>query len=177
MKSEAIIIGRTAIDFSTFLGIALKVLGHSPAASADASGRHLTDASRFISCLATIRDEKAKITTDPNPKLLPHVSYSVLLIVDAADSLEILECATEMPFVATETMVRNVWMLIITGTLSQWKNAVRSGSSCEVETSVRYTFNKIQGLFQEEGVNLWTEYRQRPSPDQITYLLEDKRGR
>ena len=174
MKPEAIIICRTEVDASTFLGIALRVLGHSPSAAADASGRTMSDAARFISYLAAMRDPKAKV--ELSPKLLAHVSYSLLMVVDGVDVLPIMECASNMPFVSVETTMRNVWLLVITGTLLQWKTAVIAGSSLDVDSSVRFLFNKIQGLFQEEGVNPWTDYRQRQAPDQVTYLLEDKRG-
>jgi len=173
MTPDAIIIQRPDIDFVTFLGIALKVLGRSPAAMADASAIQLTDASRFLSCLASMRNPKALI--DLNERLLPHISYSVLLVADEPDTVDILECAAGMPFVVAETVMRGVLAVIITGTLAQWKAAVLAGSSPEIEPATRFTFNKLHGLFRNEGLNLWAHCRQRQASDQWTYLLEDKR--
>lgn len=176
MRPEVTIIGRPGVDFDTFLGVAMKVIGRSPSASADASGIQLSDTSRFLSCLASVSDAKAKV--ELNQKFLPHAAFSLLTILDEEDILGVLECASGMSFVTTETLVRHVYMLVITGTLSQWKAAVVAGSSTStIESSVRYLFNKIQGLFQAEGINMWTDYRQKQSSDQVTFLLEDKRGR
>ena len=175
MKPEAIIIHRPNIDFSVFLGVALEVLGYSLATVADASTKQLTDADRFLSCLATMRDSNA--TVDLNPKLLPHVTYSILIVANEADILDIMECSGGMPFVTVETMVRGAMMAVMTGTLAEWKAAVLAGSTPETEPTVRAAYNKIHGLFRDEGLNLWMDFRQRQATDQMTFLLEDKRGR
>lgn len=173
MSPEAIIIQRPGVEFSTFLGVALKVLGHSLSTAADASNVKLTDASRFLTCLAAMRGGESS----ESPRLLPHVSYSLLIVADEADMFDILECAAGMAFATAETQVRSVLMAVITGTLAQWKAAVVAGSSPEMEPTVRFAFNKIHGLFRAEGINIWTNYRQKPARDQRTFLLEDKRGR
>jgi len=172
MTPEALIILRPEIDFSTFLGVALKVLGHSLASAADASSVKRSDPSRFLSCLSSMRSDGP----DMSPRLLPHLSYSLLIVADEHDILDILECAAGMSFVTTESQVRNVLFAVVTGTLAQWKAAVIAGASQEIEPTVRYAFNKIQGLFKAEGLNLWAGYRQRQARDQRTFLLEDKRG-
>jgi hypothetical protein len=79
-----------------------------------------------------------------------------------------------MPIVFTETMGRGVLAAVLSGTLNQWRDAVKSGSNPEVEYSVRHCFNKIHGLFIAEGLNVWTEFHQRQGPEQ-TFYLEDKR--
>jgi hypothetical protein len=175
MKPEAIIICRPDVDMSTFLGVALKTLGHSLAATADASGLQLSDAGRFLSCLASLRSPKAGV--ELNLKLLPHVSFSVLIVADELDMMDILECAAGMPFVTAETIIRGVLLVIVTGTLIQWRAAVIAGSSCDVEPTVRFVFNRLHGLFKDERLDVWGDFRQRPAHDQVTYLLEDKRGR
>lgn len=173
MIPEAIIINRPAIDFTTFLGVALKVRGKSLSSAADASSVKMTDAGRFLACLSAMREGAS---TD-SERLLPHASYSILIVADEADMMDILECAGGMAFVTEETQVRSVLMAVMTGTLAQWKAAVVAGASQEIEPTVRSAFNKIHGLFRAEGFNVWTHYRQKPSRDQHTYLLEDKRGR
>jgi hypothetical protein len=175
MKPEAILIHRPDVDFSTFLGVALKVLGHSLASAADASGRQLTDAERFLSCLSAMHDPNA--SANLNPKLLPHVAYSVLIVATEPDVLDIVECSGGMPFVRAETVMRGVLMIVLSGTLAQWKAAVLAGSTPETEPTVRAAYNRIHGLFRDEGINLWTDFQQRPAADRVTFLLEDKRGR
>jgi len=174
MKPEAIIIHRPSIDFSVFLGVALKVLGHSLASAADASTKQLTDADRFLSCLATMRNSNVPVGL--NPKLLPHVTYSILIVASEPDILDIMECSGGMPFVTAETVARGAMMAVMTGTLAEWKAAVLAGSTSEMESTVRLAYNTIHGLFRSEGLNLWMDFRQRQATDQVTFLLEDKRG-
>lgn len=175
MKPEAIIIGRPEIDFPTFLGVTAKVLGRSPGAAGDASGKRLADATRFLGCLAAMRDSSAP--AELVPKYLSQVSFSILLVATDQDMLDILECVSSMAFVTAETTVRGVLVAVITGTLAQWKSAVLSGSVSDAEPIVRFVFNRIHGLFCDEGLNVWLDFRRREAPDQVTYYLEDKRGR
>jgi len=175
MKPEAIIIGRPAIDFTTFLGVAVKVLGHSPGTAGDTSGKCLADATRFLGCLAAMRDPQAP--AELVPKYLNHAAFSVLVVATEPDMLDILECASSMAFVTAETTVVGVLAAVITGTLAQWKNAVLSGSVSDTQPAVRFLFNRIHGLFCDDGLNVWTDFRRREARDQVTYYLEDKRGR
>jgi len=118
-----------------------------------------------------MRDEKAPVGFLPS--LLAHVSFSVLVAADERDMLEILQLAN-IPFVTAETLARGVLAAVITGTLGQWRDAVKSGSSPTAEPAVRYCFNKIYGLFNAAGLNVWGDFRPREAPDQ-TFYLEDKR--
>jgi hypothetical protein len=171
MNPEVLLITTPAVDFRAFLGACLQVLGYSPVRAADASPRDLSAAEKFLSCLAALRDQKAPAGLAAN--LLSHVSFSLLLIADERDLLDILERCAAMPFVTAETTVRGVTAAVITGTLAQWRDAVAAGSVREAEPSVRTGFNKVYGLFCGEGLNVWGDYRTREAPDR-TLLLEYK---
>lgn len=175
MKPETIIIHRPDIDFTTFLGVALKVLGRSLSAAADSSHKQMSVATRYLSCLSAMHS--SEVVNELNPKLLPHVSVSIFIVADEADIFDILECSAGIPFVTAETTLRGVLAAVLTGNLAQWKAAVMAGACPETEPIVRYAFNQIHGLFCGENINLWTDCRQKPSTDGVTYLLEDKRGR
>lgn len=175
MQPEIFIVQRPDVDFPTYLTVAMKVLGHSLASAADASPHCLTVVSRFLSCLSAMKDSEAEVGL--NPKLLAHVMYSVLIVADEPDVLDVMECTGGIPFVTTETIARGVLLAIMSGSLAQWKLAIVAGSTPEMPSSVRYAFNQIQKQFQSEGINLWADYRQRQAADQVTFLLEDKRGR
>lgn len=174
MNPDAVLIQVPSIDFRTFVGLSNKALGRSPCAAADASRRYLSDAERFLSCLAAMRDEKAPVGLPPH--LLKHVSFSAFIGADERDMLEILQVAS-MPFVVTETIARGVQIAVVTGTLDQWRDAVISGCAKGVPTPVRHCFNKLHGLFTAAGLKVWPDYSPRPGPDQTYLLLEDKRGR
>ena len=127
MNPTPYLIQAPSIDFRTFIGLSHKVLGRSPAAPSDACRRELSDAERFLSCLAAMRDERAPVGLSPH--LLKHVSFSAFIGADERDMLEILQLCAGMPFVAVETIVRGVQAAVVTGTLSQWRDAVVSGCS------------------------------------------------
>lgn len=173
MKPDAVLINKPSIDFTTFLGLSFEALGYSPSAKADASPRNLTDAERFLSCLAAIRDQRSPVGLFPS--LLVHVSFSILVAADSRDMLDILQCST-MPFVVADTLVGSVQIAVITGTLAQWRDAVRAGSDPSVELPVRQCFNRVYSLFETAGLNVWADLRARNASDQ-TFYLEDKRNR
>ena len=175
MNPDAVLVQVPSIDFRTFIGLSHKVLGRSPATPSDACRRELSDAERFLSCLAAMRDDRAPVGLSPH--LLQHVSFSAFIGADERDMLEILQLCAGMPFVAVETIVRGVQAAVVTGTLSQWKDAVASGCSKGVPLPARHCFNKLHGLFVAAGLNVWHDFTARNASDQTFLLLEDKRGR
>lgn len=175
MNPEALLINRPAIDFRTFLGIGRKVMGYSLGEASNSAHREVPDAERFLSCLAALRDQKAPVSLPP--KLLTHVSFSVLLVADDRDMPDILECCAGMPFTLADTLARGVQIAVVSGALGQWRDAVASGMTPGEEASVRHCFNKIRKLFRAEGLDVWTDFNLREAPDHVTYYLEDKRKR
>jgi hypothetical protein len=172
MIPNAVLIQQPAIDFSTFLGLSSQVLGYSPGTSADSSRRQLHDAEKFMSCLAAMKDQHAPVGLSPH--LMTHVSFSVLVVADERDMQDILECCSGMAFVITDTVARSVQATVITGTLSQWRDAVISGCQFAVEPSVRALFNRVLSLFESVNLNVWKDCeRKQVGP---TFLLEDHRG-
>jgi hypothetical protein len=169
MLPSVVLISVPSIDFRTFIGLSHKVLGRSPAASSDACRRELSDAERFLSCLAALRDEGAPVGLSPH--LLTHVSFSAFIGADERDMLDTLQLCGGMPFVVVETIVRGVQAAVITGTLSQWRDSVVSGCSKGIGSPVRHCFNKLHGLFTAAGLNVWGDFQTRQAPDQTFLLL------
>lgn len=172
MRSEAVLITTPAVDFSTFVGISNQALGYSPASAADASPLPLSDTERFLSCLSSLKDRNAPVSLSPH--LLTHVSFSMLLAADERDLLDVLELCSGMPFVQADTLARDVQIAVVTGTLSQWRDAVLSGCKASVEPTVRSLFNTILSRFEQARLNVWTDCKRKPLGP--TFLLEDKRG-
>jgi len=175
MNPSAVLIAQPAIDFRTFIGLTHKVMGRSPAEASDATRRELSDAEKFLSCLASLRDAKAGVGLSPH--LLAHVSFSAFIGSDDRDMLDILQCCAGLPFVTAETSVRGMQIAVVTGTLAQWKDAVVSGCRRDVSPPVRHCFNKLYGLFTGVGLNVWADFSTRTTSDQTFLLLEDKRGK
>jgi hypothetical protein len=166
---SAVLITQPAIDFNTLISNAHKALGYSIAASSDASKKQQNDVERFLSCLAAMRDQAAPTGLSPN--LLCHVSFSALIAADELDTLEILECASGMPFVSTETVARGIQLTVLTGTLAQWRDAVISGT--RRGGAVQAMYCQIESQFEAHNLNVWTDFNKRWS-DKV-FLLEDKR--
>lgn len=171
MTPEVVLIQQPAIDFATFLGLSHEALGYSPARACDASHRQLSDAERFLSCLAAVRDSKAPAGLSPS--LLRHVSFSVLVAADERDLVDILQAAAGMPFVTTSTIRPRVQLAVVTGTLAQWRDAVVSGTAAE--GAVRACYCKALLVFERAGLShVWHDFHKRTTPDKL-FLLEDKR--
>ena len=172
MTPHAVLITQPDVDFEAFIGLSHQMLGYSPAASADASRVEHSNSERYISCLAALRDRNASAGFTPN--LLAFVSFGLYVAADERDMLDIMECCAGMPAVVADTLSRNVVAAMIYGTLAQWRDAVKTGSSPTMERNVRAGFNTVRGLFDGLGLNVWKDMNSRQMPDH-TYYLEDRR--
>jgi hypothetical protein len=159
MTPDCVLIQQPNVDFGTFLGISRDALGYSPAAASDASSKQQSDAERFLSCLAAIQDEKAPAGLLPS--LLSHVAFSVLIVADERDALGIFQASGGMPFVVTETVRRGLLMAVMTGTLAQWRDAVKTGSDPSQEQNIRACYTKLLCLFELVGLNVWLDFTKK----------------
>jgi hypothetical protein len=160
MSANGLIIQQPSVDFGTFLALAQQALGFSPSAKIDACPVERSDAERFLACLAEMKHENV------TPNLTAHVSYSVLVIADDHDMLDILSVCG-MPFVAQDTTERGVQLAVITGTQQQWRDAVKSGSARERAHTVRAFFNHLMSLFD---ASMCKDYDSHTLPDKTRYL-------
>ena len=173
-KPDCVLITKPIIDFNTLLGLSRQALGRGISSKADACQRDMSDAEKFISCLASMLDEKANAGFIPS--LLQHVSFSIFLAAETRDMLDILQYSAGMPFVVADTVAGNIQVAVISGTLAQWRDSVTSGSNPSTELPVRQCFNRVYTLFKAADLNVWTDYRAKDAPGQ-TFYLEDKRNK
>ena len=172
MPVEAVLITGPAIDFATLLSITHDALGYSIASVADSSHRKMVDAEKFMSCLAGFKEELGEIT----PNLLSHVSFSVLVIAEESDLIDILERTSGMAFVRADTTAAGVNVAVLTGTLAQWRDAVASGTDEATPPTVRTCYSKILLLFDRADLtSVWSDFDRCTAPDRSGFLLEDKR--
>ena len=175
MNPSAILISAPAIDFRTFIGLSHKVLGRSPAAPSDACRRELSDAERFLSCLAALRDEHAPIGL--SPRLLAHVSFSALHRGRRAGH------ARHPPTLRWDAIRGGGNDCAGRAGGGRHRHALPNGrtpwcrDAATASPSVRHCFNKLHGLFVAAGLNVWHDFTARNASDQTFLLLEDKRGR
>lgn len=169
MPSHVVLIQKPSIDFQTFLATTLKALGYNPSKSVDGSSIDHSESERFLSCLAAMQDKDAPVGLPP--RLLSHVSFSVLIIVEQLDLTEILEAAGEMVFVTAETVMRGIDIAVITGTLKQWKDAVTHASGRS--PACQDCYGKVLSTFKAVGLDVWDGIEVRDN--QGTLRLEFKR--
>lgn len=155
------------------LTIGHQMLGYSLSAKVDASRLEQSDTSRFTSCLAAWRDKDAPAGITPN--LLAFTHFGILVAAEERDMIDIISCAAGIPFVPTETVARGVMGMIFVGSLAQWRDAVKTGTSPTVEHNVRALYCNVMTLFEKEGLaDAWKDFIAKPLHDN-TFFLEDKR--
>ena len=153
MIPNALLITGVAVNFPKFLALSTQAIGYSPALAVDKSPFAMAEATKFVSCLAAMVNKSA--APGLCDSLLSHVSSSVLIAADMEDMTSILQ-ATEMPFVVVDTVVRGVQVAVVSGTLQQWKAAVKRGTE-KADTNVRSCFETVKGVFVAEGMDTWKE--------------------
>jgi len=175
MPVEAVLITGPAIDFDTLLIVTRDALGYSIANAADSSYRKMVDAEKFLYCLAALKEFKEE-AGEIAPNLLAHVSFSVMVIAEGLDLLDILDQTLGMAFTRGETSVSNVNLAVISGTLGQWKTAVASGTNEDAPPTVRACYSKILLLFDRAGLlSMWNDYDRTTAPDRNGLLLERRK--
>ncbi len=168
MTPECVLIQQPQVDFATFLSLSREALGYSPADACDGTPRELSDAERFLSCLAAMRDEKAGVGLAP--ALLNHVSFGVMIVADERDALGIFQAAG-MSFVVVETVRRGILFAVMSGTLAQWRDAVTTGTALDQEVNVRACYCKLMVIFEQAGLgHIWDRFTRKPSSGALFYL-------
>ncbi len=166
----------TSMDLVHFLPAARKVLGYSPAKAADSVAVPLQDTAHQLACLAAFKDEHASTSLRASPYCLKLFQMGFFIVADERDMLEILEVVA-MPFVITESLARGVDAAIISGSLAQWRDAVKM--ACHPRTQLargaRHAFNSIYKLLCDQGLKEMFNGLKVLEQSDHTFLLEDKR--
>jgi len=167
--------GASLVQFSSVLPSLLPLgrqgLERNLAASADAAGHE--PPLHHMLCVAAIKDPEARSAEDLRPYTnLFHAGF--VLAADERDCAEILEIAG-MPSLMVDTVQRGLSMLFLSGTLTQWREAVLRGCQKEVTREARQAYNQIYTKFKNLGLAGLFSVRSKQSPrDDGTFLLEHK---
>ena len=173
MVPTVCLVQKPSIDFDSLIGIGNEVLGYSPATAADQEPRRLSQTEKFLSCLASFNSQSAPVGLSPH--LLGHSSFSVLVCAAERDLIDILEVASGMSFVTGDTIMRGAMVAVITGNLTQWRDAVVSGLDSQQDLVVRGCYALLLNIFDDEGLTpVWSAFDRRTS-DQGLPLLTHKR--
>jgi hypothetical protein len=136
-----------------------QLFDHKVADGIDSSPRNLTDAEKFLSILAAMREPGAPASLPPD--LLKHVTFSVLTVAEERDMVDILDICSGMCTTLAATRGRGIIAVVLTGRLNEWRDAVTTGCSKYIQFEVRSGFNQIHSLFVGAGLGaIWKGYRQ-----------------
>jgi hypothetical protein len=172
MIPRSIFVAQPAVAFSVLLDTCNEILDHSVTAGIDATARQFSDAERFLSILAAMREQDAPASLAPN--LLTQVSFSVLTVSDGADMMDILEACSGMAFTHAETKLRSILVAVITGTVQQWRDSIVTGTQ-HLQPTIRHGFNQLHDLFVQAGLGtVWNDYEQKIHDDNSYTLIEYK---
>ena len=105
---QVLLVTTPAVNTQGFLSACKEALGYSLSRADGSTEREPSEAEKFLSYLAVLRDQKPRVGSAPNPKLLSHASFSMLVIADEPDMRDILECCSGMSFVTADTLARGV---------------------------------------------------------------------
>lgn len=166
----------TKMDLSQSLPVMRELLGYSPAKAADSVTIPLSEIVHQLACIAAFKDEQASssIRVAASHFNLFHAGF--LIAADERDMVEILEVAA-MPFTCTETMARGIDAAVISGSLAQWRDAVKL--ACHPKTQIsrgaRYAFNFVYKILCKQGLKDMFNGLQVTEQQDQTFLLEERR--
>lgn len=177
MPGVALIL-KSGLDLNNFLPLARKLLGYSPAKAADGTTVPLTEIVHQLSCLSAFKDQKAPPTVSYALPILGMFSIGFLVAIDERGMTKVLETAKGMEAVVTETLQTGLQAAVITGTLIQWKRAIKLACNprSNLSSQVRYVFNTMYRQLVEQGLrDMFDGAKISEQPDSTFLLLEDKR--
>jgi hypothetical protein len=123
-------------------------------------------------CVAALKNPAARTAEHVRPYMnMFHAGFVVAC--DERDCAEILELAG-MPSVMVESVERGHIALFISGSLSQWRDAVMRGCQTNVGRDTRQIYNSIYTEFKNIGLAGLFSAQSKPHSRDHTFLLEHK---
>jgi hypothetical protein len=173
MKPGVALILLTEMNLDAFLPLSREMLGYSPAKAADGVTVPLRETAHQLACLAAFKDGHAAPTVRAAIPYLDLFHAGFLIAADERDIVEILEVAG-LPFTHVSTRTRGIDAVIISGSLAQWRVAVKlaCNSRTRLTREARHAFNCIYQALCKEGLkDMFDDLQVSEQPDQ-TFLLE-----
>lgn len=176
MRPGVMLILLTKMDLSHFLPLSREMLGYSPAKAADGVTVPLQEMAHQLACVAAFKDEHAAPSVNTAIPYLNLFHAGFLFAADERDMIEILEIAA-MPFTLVETLSRGIDAAIISGSLAQWRDAVKIAChpKTQLSSGARYAFNSIYKALCKIGLKDIFDDLQVSEQQDHTFLLENRR--
>jgi len=154
------------LNLEKFLTLGRQGLDRSLSTVADSGG--VDPPLHHMLCVASMKADVRPTAEACRPYLnLFHAGF--LVVADERDFAEVFEISG-MPSLMVPTVERGLSMAFISGTLSQWKDAVLRGCQKEVSRDVRDLYNNVYSEFKKLRLAGIFESQQRELRDQTFYL-------
>ena len=177
MKAAVVLILKSDLDLNTLLPLSRRMLGYSPAKTADGSAVQLPELVHAVACLSAFRDEDAPATVSLAATVLGLISVGFLVAADERDMVNVLDAASGMETVVTNTVERGIQAAIISGTLVQWQRSIKLTCSpqASITSNVRHVYNLMYRQLVKIGFRELFDGVKVSEQSDHTFLLEDRR--
>lgn len=165
------------IAWVTYIKDTVSLTGHSPARGLDSSNLKLSDYARFLVSIGEFQSGKIQKPLDilrGESSPLKHLFFGFLISGSTSLIFRIMEL-TDLE-VTTARGLNKTRIAIVTGTLSQWKDAIVSCLNQKLirNFELRWTFNQCLDFLYAAGLrNVFDDYRRKGLEDR-TFVLEYK---
>ncbi len=157
------------VNLHKLLPLCRQALDRGLADSADAAG--CEPPLNHMLCIANMKNPVQASATSVIPYIhLFHAGF--IIAADERDCVEILELVS-MPSIVTPSVNRDISMMFVAGTLTQWRDAILKGCQREVSHEVRQIFNSVYTEFKNIGLAGAFNFKSTEGRDR-TFLLEFK---
>lgn len=160
----------SSVDLKTLLPLGRQAFDRNLADKADSAGHE--PPLHHMLCIAAMKTPTSKTSEEIAPYVnLFHAGF--LIAAEERDCAEILEFAG-MPSILVETIERGIFAMFISGSLTQWRDAVLRGCQSTARRETRHVYNQIYTKFKDMGLAGIFSVKSKPHPRDTTFLLEYK---
>jgi len=174
MSDRVIPIALPQVAWEQYLSEIRDMCGRSPASGVDACTSNLSNFAKYTASLAEFQAGKEM---DAKPALrrpgpwLQHTFFSFLILTSNANVLRVSE-STNLDVISAKAGKQRA--AVVSGNLSQWREAVILFCNRESPERLRRMFNEIEYRFEQLGLaDLWNDYRRDNLSDSTFYLTYD----
>lgn len=174
MQPLVILIGKTEIDWTNYLGIARQALGHSISQGIDSNNIEPNTLAAFISTLSELFNSNGNPITSLRDAgcLIDHINFSYLVISDTSVPFYLLQ-NSNLRIHIKETLVSGCSLLYVSGSLMVWRESIINLTTGSEPHAVRLVIDKIMLIFEQEGFKeIFFNYKKQMLPDKTFKLIE-----
>ena len=160
----------TQPNWDSFIKVCQEVLGYSPTRGLDAEGIKVDSPSSFLGCLDLENQPKFSLRTGRyRNNTFRHV-HAGFIVIGQEEWVTEFACCTSLDI--SHKPNHKKCIIILSGTMEQWYDAIITCSSRLRSKEIRETINIIQKYFERGGFNeLWSKHEKLYLADE-TFVLQ-----